>query len=255
MLTYTRIKQYLRDHFMKNITLSLTLLFTLLACETKESDIIEDQSKIYGRYSVNIEKGSKRAKGKVVFFESSRQVFNDYVALRGDSFVEFENIRMQEVKPWLGDNVVYENNSTSSGHITATDTFDFYYRNNDGDEFVNTLSLPSFVKINKNSIKATYTENSTKIQFSWDYTETNINRDRTKVQAIINTKNSNASSTRNEPILTNPVTIIITKSEEDTFPGTLKSIKLCSFITEKADGLNRNNEKTSTFCDDKILFD
>ena len=74
------------------------LSLSFLSCDTKESEEIKDQTEIYGHYSVDLEKGSKKARGSVVFYEKSNQWNKDYVALRGNSFVSYQGNRTQEVK-------------------------------------------------------------------------------------------------------------------------------------------------------------
>ena len=97
-----------RALYMK-VLISLVFMFSIISCNTKDSDELIDQTEIYANYKIKATKGSRKVTGEVVFYERSSSFFHDYIALRGNSYVELHNNRMQEVRTMF-DKTKYENN-------------------------------------------------------------------------------------------------------------------------------------------------
>ena len=62
-MLFERIKLSLEQRV--NYLLIALLSLSFISCDTTESDEIKDQTEIYGHYSVDIEKGSKKVKGSI----------------------------------------------------------------------------------------------------------------------------------------------------------------------------------------------
>jgi hypothetical protein len=228
---------------MKYLNL-IALMFIFISCDTKDSDEVVNQSEIYAEYKISAKKGSKKIEGEVVFYERGSGIFRDYIALRGSSFVEFQNNRMQEVRT-LFDKTKYENNLYTTTTINSRMSAFFKYRNNDGNVFENQLGLPPFVQIIEDSLSVNYSVGAVSIKLSWKYEDPNkcVGDDKCiqikKYLVIAGTDSGN----RVEYIKNFKVELNLSN-----YSGYIKNIKICSSITSKASGAGSKNIKTSTYC-------
>jgi hypothetical protein len=228
-------------------TLSLlTLLLTLTSCnKTTESDVVDNQSHIFARYEIYANKNSKKIVGKAIFYEESKGFFKQYISLRGQSYVEFQNYRMQErVSNWT-DMTSYHNNYIKDLAINAEDSFQFKYLNNDDQTYINNVKLPSLAEIDPETISIERNLNSTVISFEWnqdsEYNQATFGK---KSQIRIDIELDNSTSISQE-VTTNPAKIVL---ESNNYHN-IDSISLCSIMTKRAKGLNGKDEKKSTYCD------
>lgn len=223
-------------------------LLTFYACDTEESVDVEDQKRIYAHYKVETNKDSDKISARVTFYEEQGELFNDYVALRGSSYVEFQNYRMQEVRDFF-DHTHYENSYTQETSVNSNQKYIFQYVNNDGEEFINQISLPSFAEIKPETIKITYYPEKIIAKFAWFFSKENENKNQTNLNVSFVFPNSNFTTQVNS----NPATIEIhTDSQKPTLE--VKNIKLCSSIKSRAEGVSGRDTKESSYCDKEQII-
>jgi hypothetical protein len=225
----------------------LLILTTLVSCNTTDSDVVESQSDIYAHYTITAKKDSNRINGGVIFYEEDGKWFNDYLALRGNSHVNFQSFRMMEIRDSWNNQTSYEDSFNSDYSISTDDSFKFKYFNNDGHTFYNSLNLPSLAEIKPESIQLEQQIDKTIITFEWiQDIEHNLTIFGKKSTLEVRVNLSTPSSTlySSYEVSTNPARIII----ENTYDN-IDKITLCSKITLRAKGLNDRDRNTSIYCD------
>lgn len=231
--------------------LSLLLSFIFVACVKVDSDEIVEQRDIRAKFKVEANRDSRKIVGTAWFYEKKINSSDNYVALRGSSYAEFEGFRMMEVTGW-GESVRYTNNFQER-NLNSTYTYDFKYVNNDDIEFIATLELPSFAKIDTETIKVSYLDSGVVLNFNSSWIEQNELSDMTNLTVEINSTRSYMVKQAN--IGAN--SIVIPNDEEYGSIGLITSIKLCSQVVSKK-YLSNLGEKleadfTGEFCDRKIV--
>ena len=234
---------------MKLWQLSLTLFFTSIisSCITIPSDEIESQDSIYAHYFAEKTNGSNNIQAKTIFYEyKNGRIFQDHVALRGNSFIKFQDLPMIEIRNgW--EQAKYEQNYNSRRPLDSRETVRFTYQNNAGDIFHNEFNFPSFPAIDRNSIIINTDRNNIYYQFSWGFFNTNRHRSKTSVKLDIRTNHTMYSI----QLKTYNYKGVIPKSGRTG--ETILGFKICSELTQNAIGSSNKDRSTTTFCDRPVL--
>ena len=238
----------MKNIIQKTLILSLSLL-PLTSCDTKDSDEVSEQSRVYGQYKVEASKGSNKVVGSATFYEFTSKWVDDHIALRSGSFVEFQANRMVEVRTVL-DQTRYENNYVSTESTMQNQVVSFKYVNNDQEVFVNEIKLPPFVELNIASFETVYEDLFATIGFEWNL-PANM---KCKANACVDWKQSfyikvkfkgTSSFTREFPVSRQRTR----RKFRNPNNNSIDAVQLCSRITSKAKGASSKDQMTSIYCD------